>query len=422
MDNIFKKIQYFTNLFNNIRSENESERKEVEKRLLNAINKLNSNELRFFSKYYKNSYYTNLINKFHQGILKKEDGGPVNVLRFNLLQHLLKNDKLTSETIEIEKQRIKEVVNKHNKNYNPFHSWRNDRILYSFCYYPYNDEISKYLKEFTNDIRINLNIKNKTKIKIVTFDGAQNQGCDHCWIAIYDNKFLSQQETKQIYIGFKKSMIKFDIYEHKTKIWGINSKEPRGKISYEQFTIKKIIEFFKDKKENIFELRSLEEDLDKTIKKFQNNRKFTLEEKETINKKIYSEESTFDSPSQVIKRKNHHYKIYNSIKGFLEDNFDKHIYERDNVDITAIKNNKIYLFEIKPFYNSRYTIRIALGQLLEYYYKKKEDAKYLCFIGIKPLMENKNYLDYLKNIFKNEKFELKYFYVDYKNHKLIEDK
>lgn len=422
MNDTLKRIQYFAKLFSDICSTDEDKRKRLEIKLLEIVNNLEWDKLKIFSDYYQDPYYIDLITKFHQGTLKKEDMGGVNVLRYNLLQYLLKNEKLTSEIIEFEKQKIREIVNKHTKNYDPFHSWKNYRVLYHFCYYSYKDEILRYLEEFTNNIRKKLNISDKTKINVVTFDGPQNQGFDHCWIAIYDDRFRSQQETKQIYVGFWADIITFDIYEHKTETWGNNLEEARGNLSYENFNFDTIINFFKDKKEDIFELRHLEKYLDNTIKKFQKNRKFTKKEKESINKKIYSEESTFDSPFQVVKRKNHHYKIYNSIKEFLENNFDKHSYEEDSIDIAAIKNNLVYLFEIKPFEDSKYTIRTALGQLLEYYYKRKESVNYLCFVGIKPLGKNKIYFDYLKNIFKNEKFELKYFYVDYDNCELIEDK
>jgi hypothetical protein len=307
--------------------------------------------------------------------------------------------------------------------YNPFNSWKNDRILYSFCYFPYNDEILKYLKEFTKDLRIKLNIENKTKFNIVTFNGAQNQGFNHCWIAIYDKEFISQKETKQMYIGFRKDEVTFDIYEYQTQTWGTNLKEPRGKIPYEQFTIKKIKRFFENKKKDIFELYPLEKQLNKSKKKFKKNEKFTKKEIKSIKRKIYSEESIFNSPAQVKKRINHHYKIYNLISEFMKNNFDSYNYEEDNVDIIAIKKDNTYLFEIKPYDHSRYTLRMALGQLLEYYYYKNDKSiKYLCFIGIIPLGKSKIYFNYLKNIFKNEEFELKYFYVDYDNKKLIEDK
>jgi len=385
MDEIIKKIQYFAELFN-------------------------QNELIFLSEYYKKR-----LKKYNE---KK----PVNMLRYNLLQYLSKNKKLTSHIIEIKKQKIRKIFHKNGKNYNPFHSWKNDRILYSFCYYPYNDKILKYLEEFTKNLRIKLNIKNKTKFNIVTFNGAQNQGFNHCWIAIYDNKFISQQETKQMYIGFRKDGVTFDIYEYQTQTWGTNLKEPKGKISYEQFTIEKIKRFFENKKEDIFELHHLEEQLNKSKKKFEKNEKFTIRERKSIKRKIYSEESIFNSPTQVRKRINHHYQIYNLISEFMKNNFDSYNYEENNVDIIAIKKDNIYLFEIKPYDNPIYTIRFALGQLLEYYYKCKESVKYLCFVGITPLGESKIYFNYLKNILKNERFELKYFYVNYDNGKLIEDK
>jgi|TARA_R100000501_G_C2623584_1_gene116754 hypothetical protein len=421
MEDIIKNIQYFAKLFNNIRSKDETERKKVEIRLLEVINKLSIDELKVFSKYYLDSYYVDLITKFQEGTLKKEDGGAVSILRYNLLQHLLKNEKLTSELIDVEKQKIKDVVNKYNKNYEPFRSWKNDGVLYHFCYYPHKEKIKDELKKFTNKLRTKLNIFNKTEINVVTFDGARNQGFDHCWIAIYDNRFRSQQETKQIYVGFWDDVITFDIYEHKTEKRGNNLDEARGRLSYDDFNFETLVNFFKDKKEDIFELRHLEKDLDNTIKKFKKNKKFTKKEKEIIEERVYSEESIFNSPFQTVKRENHHYKIYNSIKEYLGKNYDNHNFEENNVDITAIKKNQVYLFEIKPFEDSKYTIRAALGQLLEYYYKGKKNANFLCFVGVTPLGNNKLYFDYLKTIFKNENFELKYFHVDYEKKMLVED-
>ena len=419
---IIKKIQHFAELFENIRSKKEAEREEAEKRLFGKVNELNSDELERFSEYYKKPEISDKIVKFHKRTLNKKDKGGVKVLRYNLLQRLHKNEKLTSEIIKIEKQKIKEVVNEHDKNYDPFCRWSNVGILYPFCYYSSNKEIKTFLEKFTDDIITKLGIGRKTDKKTVTFNGSQNQGYDHCWIAIYDSNFKSQRDTNQLYVGFFKDEIVFDIYEHATKKFGTNLKTARRKIPYEEFSesgLIRIVEFFKDKKEEIFKLRNLKKELDETKKEF--NKRFRGKKRNNINKKIYSEQSTINSQAQVIKRTNYHHKIYNSTKEFFENNFSKCSYEDSNVDITATKDDKLYLFEIKPFDDPKYTIRSALGQLIEYYYEGNKKADYLCFIGINHLGENKSYFGYVKKLFINESFKLRYFYVDYKNRGLIED-
>lgn len=232
-----KKIQYFAKLFNNIRSKDNSKREEVEYGLLEKINELESDELEFFSKYYEKPSDKIRIEKFKQGTLTKKDRGSVTILRYNLLQYLLKNERLTSDIIELEKQKIKEMVD-----YDPFRSWKNDRILYLFCYYPYNGEILECLKKITEDIRKELNIIDKTKTKIVTFNGARNQGYDHCWIAIYDKKYESQQDAKQIFLNFWSKKITLCIWDE--NIW-IKSNRAKMKIpisesAFTQFTHKHV--------------------------------------------------------------------------------------------------------------------------------------------------------------------------------------
>lgn len=240
-----KKIQYFTKLFNNICSKNTTEREEIEKKLLKSTNELNTYEMEFLSIYYQ----------------KKEIKGNVNMIRYNLLQHLLKNNILTFDIIEFEKQKIRKDVD-----HDPFRSWKNDRILYPFCYYPYKYEIKEFLKKITEYIRKELNIINKTNKKIIAFDGAQNQGYDHCWIAIYDKRSESQKDTKQIYIGFWKDKIAFGIFDY--NLWlsqgskrfnstGFipegDSKLYYGGMTYNNFNPENIVDFFKYRKKEIFE-------------------------------------------------------------------------------------------------------------------------------------------------------------------------
>jgi hypothetical protein len=66
-------------------------------------------------------------------------------------------------------------------------------------------------------------------------------------------------------------------------------------------------------------------------------------------------------------------------------------------------------------------LREGLSILLSYYDKENKKDRYLCFVGLKELGDNKEYFNYIKELFKYEKFELKYFYVDYKKGILIED-
>ena len=420
-EQVINKIKFLTELFENLHSPDNEIRKEVEERLLSYINRLDKSTLIKFLEYYNAPKYKDLLSKFNKGILEKKDKGAVSILRYNLLKYLLNNNKLTPKIIEEEKQKIIDVVHKQHKNYNPFHAWKSDGILYYFCYFSEKEIIRKFLVDFSDKIRKNLGILGKTNKNVVDFDGSQNQGYDHCWIAIYDNIFRSQKETKQIYIGFTKDKIIFDIYEYKTKLWGKKLSKPRGELSYNDLNLDKITSFFSDKKEEIFELRLLEEQLKETVRKLEKNKEYKKEKRIEIINKVYKENSEFNSKIETTKRMLYHNLFYNSISNYMKNNFDIYNIEENNVDMTAKKNGEIYYFEMKPYENSRYTLRLAFGQLIEYFFIKNKEAKYLCFIGLAPLGENKPLFDFLKEIVVNQSFKLKYYYFDLQKKALIEE-
>jgi hypothetical protein len=345
MDQTLENIQNLAELFSNIESSNKDKRKEVELRLIDVVNKLNQDELKYFTNYFNEKKYIELINKYKNGILIKNDQGAVTILRYNLLQYLINGEKISSEIIDIEKDKIRNIVKKHNEKYDPFHSWKNDRVLYQFCYYLYKKDIIEYLNKITDEIRNKLNIFKDTKKNVVSFDGAQNQGFNHCWIAIYDNNFKSQQDTKQLYIGFHKNKILFGVHEHKI---GNKKSEIKKEISYEIFSINEISSFFKDNINKIFEYRELEKKNVKIEKKLSKNKNYTPKERKLIIDKIYSENSSYESKVENIEKALHHGKIYNSIGKYLKDNYDKYYFEDNNIDIKTIKDNETYIFEIKP--------------------------------------------------------------------------
>ena len=421
--NILNKIHHFAILFENICSNSISERKIVQNRLLNEINNLDSKELTFLKKHYDSQKYKIPFQKYLDGTLSKKDGGAVQVLRHNLLEYLINDKKINADIIDLEKKKITAITQKTDSTHDPFHSWKIDRILYSLIYQSSKNEINTFLESFANELASKLKIKRDIKTHVVHYDGSQNQGFDHCWIAIYDKQFRSQQDTKQIYVGFFKDDIKYDIYEHKTKKFGTNLDEPRGRMNYSDFDLETIVGFFDIEKKYIFALRDEEKQLKSEEKQFHKNKFFSKEIKNKITDKIYSETSSYSSSEKIVSAQRHHFQLYNSdyfLKYF--DDFDNFSCETNNIDIVATKNQEIYLFEFKPCENSKNTIREALGQIIEYQYKNSnENIKYLCILGIKPLGENKEYFNYLKELIDNSNFKLKYLYVDYDNKRIIEE-
>lgn len=105
-----------------------------------------------------------------------------------------------------------------------------------------------------------------------------------------------------------------------------------------------------------------------------------------------------------------HSKIQNELFKFLNKNgFSDIRFENNRVDITAVSNiNELHFYEIKTYGSAKKSIRLAIGQLLEYaYWVKRNDVKKLIIVSDnQACSETIKYLELLK-----KKFNLPFYYL-----------
>lgn len=120
---------------------------------------------------------------------------PVVTLRYRLIEALLNGEKITTEIIEKEKERIDSSFSK-----NVFRAWISPfRILYALIYAQYKQDLINFFENLANKLRNDLGIVDDTKVNIVHFDGAQNQGHTTIWMAIYNKIHKSQKYAQQLF-------------------------------------------------------------------------------------------------------------------------------------------------------------------------------------------------------------------------------
>lgn len=164
---------------------------------------------------------------------------PVVFLRKKIIEYLVENDTpLTKEKVEEFKTEIASNFDK-----NVFQAWNSYfRILYVFYYNQYKEQVVDEMKKLIDKLREDLNIKDYTKTNLVHFDGAQNQGLNMVWFAIYNSSHKSQRTAKQLF---------FSIYNNEFKFGLLSIKNP---------------EFNKLKKINVFDYQTISEELKKFVK------------------------------------------------------------------------------------------------------------------------------------------------------------
>ncbi|WP_343705604.1 AAA family ATPase [Flavobacterium sp.] len=140
------------------------------------------------------------------------DKQPVVSLRKKNIQYLVEsNSPLTKEKVEELK---KEVANQFDKNV--FQSWSSYfRILYPIYYHQYKTDVVQSIKKLINDIRKDLDIETFTKSNFVHFDGAQNQGFNRVWFAIYNSSHKNQKSAKQLFFNISNGGYEFGLLSHK---------------------------------------------------------------------------------------------------------------------------------------------------------------------------------------------------------------
>ena len=157
------------------------------------------------------------------------DHQPVVLLRKKLIEFLVENEEpLTKETVEAFK---KEVASKFDKNV--FQAWSSYfRVLYPFYYHRYKTDVVKYIEQLTDKVREDLDIVPFTKKNIVHFDGAQNQGFNRIWFAIYNKSHKSQKTAKQLFFSVENNGFRFGLLSHKNP--GLNQLMQSDTYNYQE--------------------------------------------------------------------------------------------------------------------------------------------------------------------------------------------
>lgn len=126
---------------------------------------------------------------------------PVVQLRKAILEELLKGQYVDTKLIDQLKGKLASNFEK-----NVYHAWRDpSRVVYPFFFEPIKKELKTYLKRCTRLIRRRLAIEAFTKSSEFDFDGAQNQGDDRIWFAIYNTSHKNQRTAYQLF---------FELHEH----------------------------------------------------------------------------------------------------------------------------------------------------------------------------------------------------------------
>lgn len=167
---------------------------------------------------------------YNYGSRDDADKRPVVLLRRKLIEFVVEN-KETPLTKEIVDTLKKEVATKFDKNV--FHAWSSYfRVLYPFYYDQYKANVIKLLENLVENIRRDLGIVDFTKNNIVHFDGAQNQGSDHVWFAIYNSSYKNQKEAKQLFFSINQGKFIFGLRSHKNP--SINKSTTTDKYDYSE--------------------------------------------------------------------------------------------------------------------------------------------------------------------------------------------
>ena len=210
------------------------------------FNKLMNNEVVLFQEI--NSLTNIELKKIEYTYLKRGDISkqPVVFLRSKLLELLLNGTKLDATIINQVKEDIDASFEK-----KVFQAWSsNFRILYTFLYDKDKSDLETFFKELINQFQKDLEIEKETKIKLVHFDGAQNQGQDRLWFAIYNKVNKSQKLAKQLFFEINNG-ISYGLLNH-----GDLSKNEIKKSNV--FNYQEILNTFKLFKQEILNDNSME--------------------------------------------------------------------------------------------------------------------------------------------------------------------
>lgn len=132
---------------------------------------------------------------------------PVVLLRKKIIQHLLANKTIDEQIINNFK---KEIGSKFVKNV--FLVWGEPfRVLYPLFFAKYKNDLETYMNRFIDLVRQELNVFDITNKTLNHFDGAQNQGSNRIWFAIYNSTYNSQKHAFQLFFEISEMGIKYGL-------------------------------------------------------------------------------------------------------------------------------------------------------------------------------------------------------------------
>lgn len=171
---------------------------------------------------------------------------PVVLLRSKILELLLEDIRIDASIIAKTKKELDGLFDT-----NVYHAWSsNFRILYTFLYDKDKSDLEFFFKKLISQFQKDLGIENETKVKLVHFDGAQNQGQDKLWFAIYNKVNSSQKLAKQLYFAIDNGLI-YGLLNH-----GDLTKSELKQT--ETFDYQDVLNTFKLYKQNILSDNSME--------------------------------------------------------------------------------------------------------------------------------------------------------------------
>jgi len=191
------------------------------------------------------------LEAIKKDLLPRVEGKPVNQCRFEVVEELLKGNQITIDKIE----EIKNIITSENGK-NVFKSWGSYfRVFYTFFYNSVKLQIKNKLNDLAKGLLADLDLEQLAKIKIVDFDGAQNQGSTNSWVAIYNSKQPKQSSSLQLFVIFSGNTISYGLYHPSTK------KHLTQKIvSLKEYSYQDLKDFLADSRQDIVDDNLISED------------------------------------------------------------------------------------------------------------------------------------------------------------------
>lgn len=171
---------------------------------------------------------------------------PVVLLRKTIVEELLLGNRINSKFLKEKKEALALNFEK-----NVYHSWTKPfRILYSLFYEEFKNELVHFFSLLSRSIQKDLNLVDSTKVKLVHFDGAQNQGSVVIWFSIYNDTYQTQKLARQLLFVIRKGF-EFGLYDE-------ISKKRDKMVKTDDFNYDNLIEMFEEYKQTILEDNSME--------------------------------------------------------------------------------------------------------------------------------------------------------------------